>query len=191
MRLRQSLTPFDPSPAVRGVRDAVVGWALLTAAVLLQVTVVVDARVVGGTPSLLVVCVVAVALLRGPVPGALAGFYGGFLADALGAGLVGATSLVLVLVGYACGAWGESVSDRAALRPLLLVAVMSVLADLGSLTVAVLVGTGPAIGTTLIAGAVPAAMVNLLLAIVVYPLVRRLLGRPGQATAGVSRAVTA
>ncbi len=191
MNLNSRLTSVDASPVLRGAADTLLIWGLVTAAVLLQVTVVVDIRVVGGTPSLLVVVVTAVALLRGPVPGALAGFYGGFLADALGAGLLGATSLTLVLVGYASGAWGESVSDRAALRPLLLVAVMSVLADLGALTVAILVGTGPAIGTTLVAGAVPAAMVNLLLAIGVYPLVRRLLRRPGSAPAAVPGAVTA
>ena len=68
---------------------------------------------------------------------------------------------------------------------------MSVLADLGSLTVAILVGTGPAIGTTLVAGAVPAAMVNLLLAIAVYPLVRRLLRRDGVAPGAIPGAVTA
>ncbi len=179
MKVRRTITPFDPSPVLRGSLDAVTAWALVTAVALLQVTVVVDVRVVGGTPSLLVVAVVAVALFSGPVPGALAGFYGGFLADVLGAGMVGTSSLILVLVGYASGAWGESLHERAALRPLLLVAVMSVLADLGSLTVAILVGTGPAIGTTLFAGAVPAAMVNLLLAIAVLPAVRRLLRRGG------------
>ena len=191
MNLSERFSASRGFPVLRGSLDALAVWALLTVAVLLQVTVVVDIRVVGGTPSLPVVVVVAVALLRGPVVGALAGFYGGFLADALGAGLVGASALILVLVGYASGAWGESVNDRAALRPLVLVAIMSILADLGSLTVAILVGTGPAIGTTLFAGAIPAAMVNLLLAIAVYPLVRRLLRRDDAAPSGVRGAVTA
>ena len=191
MKLSERFSASRGFPLLRGGLDALSIWGLLTVAVLLQVTVVVDVRVVGGTPSLPVVVVVAVALLRGPVVGALAGFYGGFLADALGAGLVGASALILVLVGYASGAWGESVNDRAALRPLVLVAAMSVLADLGSLTVAILVGTGPAIGTTLFAGAIPAAMVNLLLAIAVYPLVRRLLRRDDAAPSGVRGPVTA
>ncbi len=186
MRLGRASTPFDPSPLLRRSVDALLGLALVTVAALLQVTLVVDVEVVGGTPNLLVVAVVAIALLRGPVPGALAGFLGGFLADALGAALLGAGSLILVLVGYAAGAWGEAGRDGAALRPLVVVAVMSVLADVGSLGVAVLIGTGPAIGTALFAGAVPAAMVNLLLAIAVYPLVRRLLGRRAPSSSAAS-----
>ena len=187
MRLSGRSTPFDPSPLLRGTLDALKILVLVTVAVVLQVTLVVGVHVVGGTPSVLVVVVAAVALLRGPVPGALAGFYGGFLADALGAGLLGTASLILVLVGYAAGAWGESMQDTAPVRPLVVVAVMSLLADLGSLVVAILIGTGPPIGTALVAGAVPAAMVNLLLAILLYPLVRRLLRRPagGPAAAGV------
>jgi rod shape-determining protein MreD len=168
------------APAVRALVDAAKVGLLLAVAVLLQVTLVVDIRVIGGTPNLVLVVVVALALLRGPVPGALAAFVGGFLVDALGPGVLGASSLTLVVAAYAAGVWGESVPDTAPVRPLLVVAVMSLLADIGSLVVAVLLDRGPAIGTTLVAGAVPAAMMNLLIAIALYPLVRRLLAGGGR-----------
>jgi rod shape-determining protein MreD len=156
--------------------------AILLCAVLLQVTVATDVRVLGGTPDLVVVAVVSIALLRGPVAGACAGFAGGFLIDALGLGLIGTTSLTLVAVGYAWGAWGERVADTAPVRPLIAVAGASFVSSAGALLVATLIGSGPPI-STLVFAIVPGAMLSVLCAIVVYPLIRRVLRRPAAADA--------
>jgi rod shape-determining protein MreD len=147
---------------------------ILFLAVLLQVTVATDMSVLGGRPDLVVIVVVSLALVRGPVAGAAAGFAGGFLLDALGLGAIGTTSLTLTLVGYAVGVRGERLRRRAVFRPLMLVALASLAAALGELVVAVLVGSGPSISSALFFAAVPTAMLNVLFAIPILPLMRRL-----------------
>ncbi len=163
------------SRVAAGLGDIVVGMVLIVTATLLQVAVVVDFGVVGGRPDIVVIVVIAIALVRGPVAGAMAGFAAGFLVDTLGLGLVGISSLVLVGVGYLVGVWGERMAGRATLRPLAAVAGASMLADLASLTIAVLLGSGSTIEPGMISAAVIGAMLNVLLAIAVFPLVRRVL----------------
>jgi rod shape-determining protein MreD len=158
---------------------------ILVIAVLLQVTIATDLTVLGGRPDLVVIVVVSLALLRGPVAGAAAGFAGGFLLDCLGLGAIGTTSLTLTLVGYAVGVRGERLRRRAVFRPLMLVAAASIAAALGELVVAVLVGSGPSISSLLFFAALPTAMLNVLVAIPILPLMRRLFAPQEQRTAVV------
>jgi len=164
-------------------RDLVVASALIVLAVLLQVAVVVEFGVLTGRPDIVVILVVAIALLRGPVAGATTGFVAGFLMDTLGLGQVGISSLVLVGTGYLVGVWGERMADRAAVRPLVAVAGASLLADLAAVTVAVLIGTGRSLEAGMVIAATVGAMLNVLLAIVLFPLVRKLLRRRQRRTA--------
>ena len=128
---------------------------LVLLAVLLQVTVATDLDVLGGRPDLVVIVVVSIALQLGPLAGAVAGFGGGFLVDALGLGVIGATSLTLTSVGYAAGLWGERLREAAAVRPLLAIGAASLAAGIGELGVAVLVGSGPAVSPGLVLAVVP------------------------------------
>jgi rod shape-determining protein MreD len=150
---------------------------LVMFAVLLQVTVATDLDVLGGRPDLVVIVVVSIALLRGPLAGAAAGFAAGFLVDALGLGVIGATSLTLTTVGYLVGVFGERLRDSAAVRPLLLIGAASIVAGVGELVVAVLVGSGPAVSPGLFLAVVPGSMLNVLLAIALYPAIRLALRR--------------
>jgi rod shape-determining protein MreD len=163
------------SRVMAGFGDIVVGAVLIVVATLLQVAVVVDFGIVGGRPDIVVILVIAIALVRGPMAGALAGFGAGFLVDTLGLGLVGISSLVFVGVGYLVGVWGERMAGRATLRPLAAVAGASMLADLASLAIAILLGAGSTIEPGMISAAVIGAMLNVLLAIALFPLVRRVL----------------
>ena len=109
--------------------------------------------------------------------GALAGFGAGFLVDTLGLGLVGISSLVLVGVGYLVGVWGERMAGRATLRPLAAVAGASharrprLARDRGP------AGCRLHLEPGMISAAVIGAMLNVLLAIALFPLVRRVLRR--------------
>ena len=76
---------------------------------------------------------------------------------------------MLVGVGYLVGVWGERMADRATLRPLAAVAGASMLADLASLTIAVLLGAGSTLEPGMISAAVIGAMLNVLLAIAALP----------------------
>ena len=150
---------------------------LVMFAVLLQVTVATDLDVLGGRPDLVVIVVVSIALLRGPLAGAVAGFAAGFLVDALGLGVIGATSLTLTTVGYLVGVFGERLPETAAIRPRLAIGLASIVAGLGELVVAVLVGSGPAVSPGLFLAVVPGSMLNVLLAIALYPAIRLALRR--------------
>ena len=67
--------------AVSETLDALKLGAIVLVAAVLQVTVLGGFEIGGGSPDLLLVVVVAIALLRGALTGATVGFLGGLLAD--------------------------------------------------------------------------------------------------------------
>jgi rod shape-determining protein MreD len=70
---------------------------------VLQLSWIAAVRLFGATPDLVPLLVGAIALFAGAVPAAIAGFFCGLLIDLLVAQSVGASSLVLTLVGYGLG----------------------------------------------------------------------------------------
>lgn len=80
--------------------------ALAAVALILQVTVVTRVPLPGGVaPDLVLVVVVALALVNGPLPGAITGFATGLAVDLVPPAdhAIGRYALVLCLVGYLCG----------------------------------------------------------------------------------------
>ena len=92
------------------------------------------------SPDLLLVTLVAVALLRGSIFGAVAGFFAGLVVDTATLETLGLTSLLLTLVGYWIGRYGETTGRDRAHAPLLSVAVVTVLYALGSLALRFVLG---------------------------------------------------
>ncbi|MFZ5898388.1 MAG: rod shape-determining protein MreD [Bacillota bacterium] len=80
-----------------------VGLALLGAIVLLQSTVLDLVRVAGVKPDFVLVLVVFHAILHGPREGAVLGFLGGLLIDAVSGYYFGLNALGLAIVGYNVG----------------------------------------------------------------------------------------
>jgi rod shape-determining protein MreD len=161
------------------VPDVVKAGIVFFAAVVLQTAVVSAFEPGGGTADLVLVSLTAVALLRGTIFGALAGFYAGFLLDAANLGTLGLSSLLLTLVGYWIGRYGETTGRDRAHAPLLAIAVVTVLYALGSLAMHSLLGDPVSVRSGLV-DALPAQIVlNLLLTIPVYALCRRIFARPG------------
>lgn len=157
---------------------------ILKAAVVFFVAVVVQVAVVsafepgGGAADLVLVALTAVALLRGSIFGAVAGFYAGFLLDAANIGTLGLSSLLLTLVGYWAGRYGETTGRDRAHAPLLAIAVVTVLYSLGSLGMNYLLGE-PVSARAGLVDALPVQIIlNLFLMIPVYALCRRLFARP-------------
>jgi rod shape-determining protein MreD len=161
----------------RLARDVVVISLALALAVLLQVTIAWDLTLLGGAPDLVCIVLVSIALLRGAEVGALAGFAAGFLLDALSGQPLGLSSFVYSAVGYGAGRYGEKVADHAPLRPLLAVAVGTLVSRTGILAVGAMLGSSASVGEVLSIAVIPAAMIDVLLAIPLYPLVRRGLRR--------------
>jgi rod shape-determining protein MreD len=158
---------------VSGV-DGLKAAALLFVAAIFQVSIFSQARVFGGEPQILLVTLVAVALLRGSMFGAIGGFFGGLVVDTATLSKLGLTSLLLTLAGYWIGRYGETTGRDRAHAPFLSVAVTTVLYAFGELIVRFVLGE-PAPAGPLMRGLVPSIVLNLILTAPVYWLVRRLL----------------
>jgi rod shape-determining protein MreD len=161
-----------------GARSLVVALLALGLAVLFTASLAADANVFGGSPDLVCVVVVSLALLRGPEIGALAGFGAGLAVDALTWEPRGPAALVYCLVGYGAGRVGERVSDHAPVSPLVVVAVASLLARAGLVLFGFLLGSELSVPVGVSLGAFPSAALNVLLAIPLYALLRRGLRGP-------------
>jgi rod shape-determining protein MreD len=157
---------------------------VLKAGIVFFVAVVVQTAVVsafepgGGTAELVLVFLTAVALLRGAVFGAAVGFYVGFLLDTANLGTLGFSSLLLTLIGYWIGRYGETTGRDRAHSPLVAVAVATVLYALGSLAMHYLLGEPLSARSGLVDALPVQLLLNLLLTIPVYALCRRVFARP-------------
>jgi rod shape-determining protein MreD len=160
---------------VDGVKAAV----LLFVAAIAQVSIFSQVHVFGAAPDFLLVSLVALALLRGSVPGAVGGFFAGLIVDTASLGTLGLTALVLTLAGYWIGRYGETTGRERAHAPFLSIAVVTVLYELGLLVVHFVLGESAPAGAV-VRSLVPAIVLNLILAAPVYALVRRLLRPAGR-----------
>jgi rod shape-determining protein MreD len=156
--------------AVDGLKAAV----LLFVAAILQVSIFTQVHILGGTPDVLLVTLVAVALLRGSLIGAVGGFFAGLLVDTATLGQLGLTSLVLTLAGYWIGRYGETTGRDRGHAPFTSVAVITVLYAFGVLIVHFVLGERAPAGDVM-RGLLPAIVLNLILTAPVYALVRRVL----------------
>ncbi len=161
--------------------DGVKAAVLLFVASIAQVSIFSEMRVFGAVPDLLLVTLVAVALLRGSVVGAVGGFFAGLLVDTAALGTLGLTSLVLTLAGYWIGRYGETTGRDRRHAPFLSVAVITVLYELGLLVVHFVLGESAPAGAV-VRQLLPAVVLNLILTAPLYALARRLLRPPSSDT---------
>ena len=154
--------------------DGLKAAALLFVAAIMQVSIFTQIHVFGGVPDVLLVTLVAIALLRGSVAGAVSGFVAGLLVDTATLGQLGLTSLVLTVAGYWIGRYGETTGRDRAHAPFLSVAVVTILYSVALLLVHFVLGERAPAGAML-SGLVPTIVLNLILTAPVYALVRRLL----------------
>jgi rod shape-determining protein MreD len=156
------------------VIDGVKAAVLLFAAAVAQVSIFSQLHVFGAVPDLLLVSLVAIALLRGSIGGAVGGFFAGLVVDTATLGTLGLTSLVLTLAGYWIGRYGETTGRDRAHAPFLSVAVVTVLYEIGLLVVHFVLGESAPAGAV-VRSLIPAIVLNLILTAPLYGLARRLL----------------
>jgi rod shape-determining protein MreD len=153
--------------------------ALFFVATILQVTIVASIGFLGGSPDLVLVTLVAVALTQGSIFGAVSGFWAGLLIDIARLGTLGFTSLLLTLAGFWIGRYGETTARDRAHAPVISVAVVTVLYALGSLVMHFLLRE-PAPAKVVLVDELPATIaLNLLLTFPVFALVK-VLFKPAQ-----------
>ena len=159
------------------VEPAKVGVLIFVAAIL-QVTLFSSAQILGGTPDVVLLTLMAIALLRGSVYGASAGFAAGLLVDTANLGTLGVTSLLLTIAGYWIGRYGETTGRDRSHAPFVSVAVVTLLYSLGALILHYMLGD-PASASRVLLDAFPFELIfNLILTLPVYALCRRLFRPP-------------
>lgn len=149
--------------------------AVVTVAAIFQVAVLSSLRLFGGMPDLLLVVLIAVALARGSVAGAIAGFIGGLLVDVSTLGTLGLVALLLTIAGYWAGRYGETTGRGRAHAPVLAVVAITVLFGVGAYALTFMLGEAVSARTALLP-VLPAVLLNAILAVPVYAVVRRLVG---------------
>jgi rod shape-determining protein MreD len=160
----------------------VIDWlkaaALVFVAAILQVSVFSGVTVLHGTPDLLLVTITCVALLRGPVVGAVIGFWGGLLVDTANLGTLGVTSLLLTVAGYWIGRYGETNGRDRTHAPFVSVVVITFLYAVGSLAFHYVLGDPAPARSVLWSTLFQVIALNLILTWPVYRLARVLLPPP-------------
>jgi rod shape-determining protein MreD len=142
--------------------------------VLLQVGFFSQVPLLGSVANLLPVVVVALGLLGGAVGGAAAGFATGLLVDVMIGGTPGVASLSLMAAGYLAGRWREGYDIVSSLVPPLLTGALTALAALiyGALTLTL--GVDAPVSILALREVIVQGLLGVLLAIPVFPLVRRI-----------------
>ena len=157
------------------VEPAKVGVLVFVAAIL-QVSIFSTLQILGGAPDVVLLTLVGIALLRGSIYGACAGFFAGLLIDTANLGTLGVTSLLLTIAGYWIGRYGETTGRDRAHAPFVSVAVATILVQFGALFLHYMLGD-PVSARVVLLDALPAKVgLNLLLTLPVYALTRWVLG---------------
>jgi rod shape-determining protein MreD len=152
--------------------DGIKAAFLLFVVALLQLAVLTEYSAFR-TASIVLVALLSLALLRGSVFGAVAGFGIGLLLDIATLGTLGVSSLLLTVAGFWIGRYGETTARDRFHAPFLSVAVVTVLFAFGQLALQFVLGQPAPAG--LVAHGVPLGLLlNLLLTLPVYALVRRM-----------------
>jgi rod shape-determining protein MreD len=154
--------------------------ALVFLAAILQVSVFSSVTILHGTPDLLLVTIICVALLRGPAVGAAAGFWGGLLIDTANLGTLGVTSLLLTIAGYWIGRYGETTGRDRTHAPFVSVAVITLLYAIGSLAFHYVIGDPAPARAVLWSTLFQGIALNLVLAWPMYALAKVVLAPLGR-----------
>jgi rod shape-determining protein MreD len=143
---------------------------------IVQVSVLApNAVIFGGVPDVLLVVLICVALMRGSVTGAVAGFCAGLIVDLATLDTLGVTALLLTVAGYWAGRYGET-TGRGRLHAVpLTVAVITVLMAFAGLALHYMLGDEVSAHRALVTTLLPAVPLNLLITWPVNRLCRRLL----------------
>ena len=147
---------------------------LLFVAAIVQVSIVSSFTLFGGRPDLLLLTLVAVALPRGSITGAIGGFAAGLVVDTANLDTLGVTSLLLTVAGYWIGRYGETTGRDRTHAPFVSVGVVTIAYAIGALALHFVLGEHAPARVILIDRLPPEILFNLILTLPVYALVRRI-----------------
>lgn len=146
-------------------------------AVVIQDAVISQISLFGATADVTTLVVMSIGLLAGSMPGAIAGFSIGLLVDIVMFQTIGVTSLLFITVGYWSGRMRELRDPSHGLIPLGLGAIATGFTGIGMALIQFLLGVDAPVSWLLIQQIVLQVLVNCLLALPVYEVMRRFLYR--------------
>ncbi len=149
--------------------------ALAIALVFFQIGVVSEVPVFGVTIDLSILLVAFTGLLCGSTVGAISGFAVGLLVDLALVQTLGLTSLVFTLIGYWSGRLRELRDPQAALTPLLVGALATAVSLVGYSVMEFMLGVDAPVSFELLRQIVLGIVVNAIVALPMWILVRRCL----------------
>jgi rod shape-determining protein MreD len=148
---------------------------LVLVGALLQVSALGGDRIVGAELDVLFLVVIAIGLLRGSTVGACAGFAGGLLVDVMTLDTLGVTSLLLTLVGFWAGRYGETTGRGRRYAPPLAAFALTLVVGVAGAMLHFLLGDAVPAGAVF-GPLVPTAILSALLVLPVRRLCRAVVG---------------
>lgn len=149
--------------------------ALVFASVVVQQAAVSQISIFGVSADLTPLVVMSVGLLTGSLLGAVTGFGIGLFVDLAFVQTLGVTSLLFIAIGYWSGRLRELRDPAHGLVPLALGAVATAFAGIGMAVIQFLLGVDSPVSLLLFQQLVIAVLVNTLIALPVYTVVRRII----------------
>jgi rod shape-determining protein MreD len=149
---------------------------LLLLTVVLQLSVVGQIWILGGTADLLPLVVAAVAYYGGSVAGCSTGFVAGVLLDLAVGGTMGASSLVLTAIGYGVGRFRELRDPSHGLLPIPVGTAATAAWVAAYAAVSFMLDVGADVSPLVFRDMVVTILLNALIALPVFTGVRKLLG---------------
>jgi rod shape-determining protein MreD len=149
--------------------------ALGAGGVIVQTAAVSQLPIAGANADLSPLLVMAVGLLCGSLAGGCFGFGVGLFVDVVSLQTLGVSSLVLLGVGYGAGRLREARDPEGALVPLAVGAAATLLFALGFALMQFLLGVDAPVSWALLRQTLATLVVNALIAVPVFALVRRTL----------------
>jgi rod shape-determining protein MreD len=143
--------------------------------VIFQAAAVSQISIFGVSADITPLVVMSVGLLAGSMPGALMGFGTGLLVDLVLFQTLGVTSLLYIAIGYWSGRLHELRDPAHGLVPLVMGAIVTAFAGLGMALIQVLLGVDAPVSLLLLQQIVITVLVNTLIALPVYAVVRRII----------------
>ena len=147
--------------------------ALVLLAVIVQISGVQNASILGGTIDLIPLVVAAVAIYAGSVTGAITGFATGFLLDIAIGQTLGMSSLVLTAVGYGVGRYRDLRDPAHGLLPIPVGAAASAGYLVATAAVSFMLEIEASVSVLVLREAIITVLLNVALALPVFALVRR------------------
>lgn len=145
-------------------------------AVVIQEAAITQITIFGVSADVMPLVVMSVGLLCGSMAGAVMGFGAGLLVDLVLVQTLGITSLLYIVIGYWAGRLHELRDPSHGLVPMACGAAATAVAGVGMAVIQFLLGVDAPVSLLLVQQILITILVNTLIALPVYAIVRRVLG---------------